>query len=75
MEDMNSDAVLDLLRSETGEDKEMVQAKRDLKVLDMFIKADVSARGCEALMDKDSKKSRNNMLREMILFMQQVLTA
>ena len=75
MEDMNSDAVLDLLRSETGEDKEMAQAKRDLKVLDMFIKADVSARGCEALMDKDSKKSRNNMLREMILFMQQVLTA
>merc|ERR1711871_1218689 len=75
MEDMNSDAVLDLLRSETGEDKEMAQAKRDLKVLDMFIKADVSARGCEALMDKDSKKSRNNMLREMTLFMQQVLTA
>ena len=75
MEDMNSDAVLDLLRSETGEDKEMVQAKRDLKVLDMFIKADVSARGSEALMDGSSKKSRSNMLREMILFMQQVLTA
>ena len=75
MEDMNSDAVLDLLRSETGEDKEMVQAKRDLKVLDMFIKADVSARGSEALMDGSSKKSRSNKLREMILFMQQVLTA
>ena len=75
MEDMNSDAVLDLLRSETGEDKEMAQAKSDLKVLDMFIKADVSARGSEALTDGGSRKSRSNMLREMILFMQQVLTA
>ena len=41
----------------------------------MFVKADVSARGSEALMDGSSKKSRSNKLREMILFMQQVLTA
>merc|ERR1712023_281267 len=75
LEDMSSDAVLDQLRSGSEHDDEVARAKKDLKVLDMFVKADVSARGSEALMDGGSKKSRSNMLREMILFMQQVLTA
>ena len=71
LEDMSSDAVLDQLRSGAEQSDEVAQAKKDLKVLDMFVKADVSARGSEALMDGSSKKSRSNMLREMILFMQQ----
>ena len=75
LEDMSSDAVLDHLRSGAEQSDEVAQAKKDLKVLDMFVKADVSARGSEALMDGSSKKSRSNKLREMILFMQQVLTA
>jgi|TARA_B100000282_G_scaffold20205_1_gene13509 hypothetical protein len=75
LEDMSSDAVLDQLRSGAEQSDEVAQAKKDLKVLDMFVKADVSARGSEALMDGSSKKSRSNKLREMILFMQQVLTA
>ena len=75
LEDMSSDAVLDQLRSGAEQSDEVAQAKKDLKVLDMFVKADVSARGSEALMDGSSKKSRSNKLREMILFIQQVLTA
>ena len=74
MEEVSSDAALYLLRSETGEDKEALQAKKGLKVLDMFTKADVSARGSEELMDGSSKKSRNSMLIEATLFMQQVLS-
>ena len=49
LEDMSSDAVLDQLRSGSEHDDEVARAKKDLKALDTFVKADASARGSEAL--------------------------